>query len=59
MVGDAVWDVRAAAAVDVPAFGLRCGGFPEADLRDAGAVALFDNPQDLVDHFDETGLTAR
>ena len=59
MVGDSPWDVKAAAEAGIPAIGLRCGGFPEADLRDAGAVAVLDGPQDLVDRFEETGLPAR
>jgi HAD superfamily hydrolase (TIGR01549 family) len=58
MIGDAVWDVQAAQRLGIDAIGLRCGGFPDSELREAGAVALFDNPQDLVDRFDETGLTS-
>lgn len=56
MVGDAVWDVKAGARAGIPVIGLRCGGFPEAALHDAGAIALFDNPEDLVYRFDESGL---
>jgi phosphoglycolate phosphatase len=56
LVGDAVWDVKAAKAADVPAIGLLCGGFGEAELRDAGAVAVFESPQDLVEHFEDSGL---
>lgn len=59
MIGDAVWDVKAAAAAGIATIGLRCGGFGEAALREAGAVSVFDGPQDLVDRFDETGLPAR
>jgi phosphoglycolate phosphatase len=56
LVGDAVWDVKAAKAADVSAIGLLCGGFGEAELRDAGAVAVFESPQDLVEHFEDAGL---
>lgn len=56
MVGDSVWDVRAAAEVDVPALGLLCGGFCEGDLRDAGARAVFESPVDLVGRFSESGI---
>jgi phosphoglycolate phosphatase len=56
LVGDAVWDVKAAKAADVSAIGLLCGGFGEAELRDAGAVAVFESPQDLVEHFEDSGL---
>jgi hypothetical protein len=40
----------------VPAVGLRCGGFSEAELRDAGAVNVFETPEDLVRRFDESGI---
>jgi len=59
MVGDSVWDVEAGARAGIPVIGLRCGGFPEEELTQAGAVALFDNPRDLVDRFEETGLPAQ
>jgi phosphoglycolate phosphatase-like HAD superfamily hydrolase len=59
MVGDSVWDVEAGARAGIPVIGLRCGGFPEEELEEAGAVALFDNPRDLVDRFEETGLPAQ
>lgn len=56
MVGDSVWDVGAARRVGLPTIGLRCGGFSEAELLDAGATAVFDDPEDLVRRFDETGI---
>jgi len=57
MVGDSVWDVGAGARAGIPVLGLRCGGFSEAELVEAGAVAVFDDPEDLARRFDETGLT--
>jgi phosphoglycolate phosphatase len=59
MVGDAVWDVEAARRAGVDAIGLRCGGFGEAELRDAGAISVFDSPRDLVERFETSGLPAR
>lgn len=56
MIGDSAWDVKAGARTGVPVLGLRCGGFPDDALTGAGAVALFDNPQDLVERFEESGL---
>jgi HAD superfamily hydrolase (TIGR01549 family) len=53
MIGDATWDAIAAARVGVPTIGLRCGGFGEAELRAAGAVAVYDDPADLLAHLDE------
>jgi HAD superfamily hydrolase (TIGR01549 family) len=56
VVGDSVWDIDAAQHCEVPAVGLRCGGFSEAELRDAGAVNVFETPEDLVRRFDESGI---
>jgi HAD superfamily hydrolase (TIGR01509 family) len=53
MVGDTPWDVKAAAAADVPTVAVLTGGFSEAELRDAGAVAVFENMQEL-----RSGLTS-
>ena len=55
VVGDTVWDVRAAADAGVPAIGVLTGGRPEAELREAGAVAVHDSPADLAAHLRETG----
>jgi phosphoglycolate phosphatase len=55
MVGDAVWDVRAAVAAGIPAIGLRSGGFSEAELREAGCAAVYDGPADLVELLEEAG----
>lgn len=59
MIGDAVWDIKAARRAGIDAIGLRCGGFGEAELRDAGAASVFDSPLDLVERFDTSGLPAR
>jgi HAD superfamily hydrolase (TIGR01509 family) len=42
-VGDTVWDVEAAARAGVACVGLRSGGFGAAELRQAGAIAVFDD----------------
>ncbi|MDQ0677037.1 HAD superfamily hydrolase (TIGR01509 family) [Arthrobacter pascens] len=47
-VGDAVWDMKAAAALDIPAVGLSCGGTSAAELRDAGAAEVYEGPGDLL-----------
>jgi HAD superfamily hydrolase (TIGR01549 family) len=43
MVGDSTWDVHAASNVGVPAVCVRTGGFGEAELRNAGAIAVVDD----------------
>lgn len=48
LVGDAVWDMQAATALGIPAIGVTCGGTSAAGLREAGAVEVYDGPQDLL-----------
>ena len=53
MIGDAVWDVAAASSAGIPTIGLCCGGYGRRELLDAGAVAVYDNPGDLLIHLDQ------
>jgi phosphoglycolate phosphatase-like HAD superfamily hydrolase len=48
MVGDSVFDVRAAKAAGVACIGLRTGGISERELRESGAVAVYGNPSELL-----------
>jgi HAD superfamily hydrolase (TIGR01549 family) len=43
MVGDSVWDVKAAKAAGVPTLAVLTGGFSEAELREAGAVQVVES----------------
>jgi HAD superfamily hydrolase (TIGR01549 family) len=56
MVGDTNWDIEAAARADTPTIAVMTGGFSEAELRDAGAVAVFDSLQELRRRIAETPL---
>jgi HAD superfamily hydrolase (TIGR01509 family) len=56
MVGDTPWDVKAAAAADVPTLAVVTGGFSEAELHEAGAVGVFESVADLRERLDETPL---
>jgi phosphoglycolate phosphatase-like HAD superfamily hydrolase len=47
-VGDSVWDVYASAKLDIPTIALTCGGTSEAELRDAGATEVYENPRTLL-----------
>lgn len=59
MVGDAVWDVEAGNREKIPTIGVTTGGYSRAELRDAGAVAVYDDPRDLLEHLEEAlGLSA-
>ena len=48
LVGDSTWDVEAAKRAGIESIGLLCGGFSEAELREAGAVAVFRDPAELL-----------
>jgi HAD superfamily hydrolase (TIGR01509 family) len=57
-VGDSVWDVEAAAAAGVACVGVESGGVSAAELREAGAVAVYRDVADLLDHLDDSPLGA-
>jgi HAD superfamily hydrolase (TIGR01509 family) len=56
MVGDSRWDVEAAAKAGLETVCLITGGWSEQELRDAGAVAVFDSIPALIEHLAETPL---
>src|SRR4051812_1280192 len=58
MVGDTTWDVEAAGRAGIQAVTVRTGGFSAAELRDAGAVEVFDSIEELRGALDETPLAA-
>lgn len=53
VIGDSTHDVEAAKKAKLRTVALLCGGTPEADLKKAGAVAVFRDPADLLSHYDE------
>ncbi|MFL6155768.1 MAG: HAD family hydrolase [Marmoricola sp.] len=48
VIGDTVWDVRAAGRAGLPAVALRTGGTARCVLDDAGAVSVYDDPTALL-----------
>ncbi len=56
LVGDTPWDVEAAQRVGVPTIAVLTGGFAEAELREAGAVAVFEDLPQLLAGRSETPL---
>lgn len=54
MIGDTPWDVQAANQAAVPIIALRSGGWSDSDLR--GAAAIYDDPADLLAHYQESPL---
>ncbi|QGY05257.1 HAD family hydrolase [Methylobacterium mesophilicum SR1.6/6] len=55
-IGDTPYDAEAAGRAGLPTIGFLCGGFPESDLSAAGCVAIYRDPQDLLDGFDRSLL---
>ena len=51
-VGDTPYDAQAAGALGIRTIGLLCGGFPEADLRQAGCSSIYNDPADLLARLD-------
>lgn len=56
VIGDTPYDAEAAAKTGLRTVGLLCGGFPEADLRSAGCVAIYRDPEDLLNRFAQSPL---
>jgi HAD superfamily hydrolase (TIGR01509 family) len=55
-VGDAVWDVYAAARLGIPTIGLTCGGTGAAELLEAGAVEIYENPRGLLTNLRDSAI---
>lgn len=55
MIGDTPYDVEASTRARVPAIALRCGGWWD-DESLARATAIYDDPADLLEQFDESPL---
>ncbi|XGV95604.1 MAG: HAD family hydrolase [Leptolyngbya sp. BL-A-14] len=54
MLGDTPYDVEAAGKAGVDVIAFRTGGFSDEQL--AGAIAIYDDPADLLQHYDESRL---
>lgn len=55
VVGDSIWDMLAAARCKALGVGLLSGGYGPDELRDAGAIRVYEDPADLLRHVDEVG----
>jgi HAD superfamily hydrolase (TIGR01509 family) len=53
VVGDSIWDMYAARRCGALGIGLLSGGYGEAELERAGAMRVFDDPADMLQHLDE------
>ena len=56
MVGDTPWDVEAASKAGVETLCVITGGWSKQELREAGAIAVFESVDELRRRLDETPL---
>jgi HAD superfamily hydrolase (TIGR01509 family) len=57
MIGDTPWDVEAAWRAGIETICVITGGFSEQELREAGAVAVFESVAELRKRLGETALS--
>jgi len=57
VVGDTRWDLEAAAKVGLRCAAVRSGGWTDQDLTDAGALAVYADVAELLDHLDDSPLS--
>ena len=56
VVGDTPYDAEAARKAGLRTIGLLSGGFPEQELRQAGCVAIYQDPADLLRNYGTSPL---
>jgi phosphoglycolate phosphatase-like HAD superfamily hydrolase len=56
VVGDTRWDIEAAAKLGIEVVTVLTGGWTRRDLQDAGAVAVYEDVADLLEHLDDSPL---
>src|SRR5690348_10523721 len=53
VIGDSIWDMYAARRCGALGIGLLSGGYGKDELERAGAMRVFDDPADMLEHLDE------
>ena len=56
MIGDTPWDIEAARRADVPTLAVLTGGFGVDELREAGALDVFESVGELCTKLEQTPL---
>lgn len=56
VVGDTPYDAQAAGKANLRTVGLMCGGWNEEELRQAGCIAIYRDPADLLLRYDESPI---
>jgi phosphoglycolate phosphatase-like HAD superfamily hydrolase len=59
VIGDSIWDMLAAARCGSLGIGLLSGGYGREELERAGALRVYDDPADMLDHLDEIAPRTR
>ncbi|TLU72343.1 HAD family hydrolase [Lichenicoccus roseus] len=56
VIGDTPYDAEAAGKAGVRTIGVTCGGWSEAELRQAGCIAVYRDPADLLAKYEQSPL---
>jgi HAD superfamily hydrolase (TIGR01509 family) len=59
VIGDSIWDMYAASRCGALGIGLLSGGYGEDELQRAGAMRVFADPADMLEHLDELAPRTR
>lgn len=59
MIGDTIYDVEAGKRAGVGVIALLCGGTPRENLQEAGALAIYADPEDLLARYDSSPLAGQ
>jgi phosphoglycolate phosphatase-like HAD superfamily hydrolase len=59
VVGDSIWDMLASARCRALGVGLLSGGYGQDELERSGALRVYEDPGDLLEHLDEIASRAR
>ena len=57
VVGDSPYDAQAANKVDLRTVGVLCGGFSEESLKESGCIAIYKDPADILEKYQEFRAT--
>ena len=55
IIGDSIWDMLAARRARGLGVGLLSGGYGQDELERAGAIRVYEDPAELLEHIDEVG----
>ena len=56
VIGDTPYDAQAAGKANLRIVGVMCGGWNEEELRQAGCIAIYRDPADLLSRYDESPI---